>query len=81
MKIKLLYFSSLKDRLKKSSEEIEVSGNITILELLNYLKAKYPEIKDNLDNVMTAVNEEYKDRNYILKDGDIVALIPPVSGG
>jgi molybdopterin converting factor small subunit len=30
---------------------------------------------------MVAVNEEYVDTNYILKDGDVVALIPPVSGG
>ncbi len=81
MKIKLLYFSSLKDKLKKSSEEIEVDENIIVSQLLDFLKEKYPAIKDNLDNVMIAVNEEYKDKNYLLKDGDVVALIPPVSGG
>ncbi|RMA96007.1 molybdopterin converting factor subunit 1 [Hydrogenothermus marinus] len=81
MKIKLLYFSSIKDKLKKSSEELEIKDNSSINDLINILKEKYPQISQNLDNVMFAVNEEYQDKEYILKDGDNVAVIPPVSGG
>ncbi len=81
MKVKVLYFSSIKDKIKKSNEHIEINGSITLNEFLNLLSEKYPEIKDNLKNVMLAVNEEYKDKNYTLKDGDVIAIIPPVSGG
>lgn len=28
-----------------------------------------------------AVNEEYAGRDTVLRDGDVVALLPPVSGG
>tara|TARA_Y100001960_G_C14726499_1_gene855198 strand:+ start:1464 stop:1574 length:111 start_codon:yes stop_codon:yes gene_type:complete len=31
--------------------------------------------------MVAAVNEEYQLHNYPLKNGDMVALIPPVSGG
>ena len=34
-----------------------------------------------LDHVMTAVNEEYALPTDMLSSGDIVAFIPPVSGG
>ena len=81
MKIKVLYFSSIKDRLKKNSEEIDIPENTSVEEFLSLLKKKYPEIADILDNVMVAVNEEYVDKKHLLKESDIVALIPPVSGG
>ena len=31
--------------------------------------------------VMTAVNHEYVDENYLLRDKDEVAFFPPVTGG
>ena len=81
MKVKILYFSSIKDKLKKQAEELEIKENTTIEELLTLLQEKYPEIKDILSNVMIAVNEEYKEKKYNLKNNDVVAIIPPVSGG
>ncbi|HIE58749.1 MAG TPA: molybdopterin converting factor subunit 1 [Persephonella sp.] len=81
MKIKVLYFSSVKDKLKKQIEEFEIRENTTIEEFISLLQEKYPEIKDVLKNIMIAVNEEYKDKKYILKNNDVVAIIPPVSGG
>ncbi len=81
MKIKVLYFSSLKDKLGKQTEEIDLPENSTVQNLISILKEKYPNISDSLDNVMFALNEEYVDKDSPLKDGDTVALIPPVSGG
>ena len=81
MKIKILYFSSLKDRLGKQTEKIDLPENSTVQNLISILREKYPNISDSLDNVMFALNEEYVDKDSPLKDGDTVALIPPVSGG
>jgi molybdopterin synthase sulfur carrier subunit len=36
---------------------------------------------ENLTNVMVAVNETYADGDVVVRAGDTVALIPPVSGG
>ncbi len=81
MKIKVLYFSSLKDKLGKNMEDIDLPENSTVEDLISTLKEKYSEISDSLDNVMLALNEEYVEKNTPVKDGDTVALIPPVSGG
>ncbi len=81
MKIDILYFSSLKDKIKKGKETIEIEQESDLSALIQNLKQKYPEISQNLNNVMIAVNEQYVEKDYILKEGDTVALIPPVSGG
>ena len=81
MRIKVLFFSSLKEKLGKTSEEFKFTGNLSITELKNFLISKYPEGKDILNNSMFAVNEQYVDEKYLLKNGDTIAIIPPVSGG
>ena len=42
---------------------------------------RYPTITSNERGLVVAVNQEYQDREYVLSNGDEVALIPPVSGG
>ncbi len=81
MKVKVLYFSSLKDRLKISNEIIDINEKTTVRSFLQILKERYPQFEKNFDNVMIAVNEEYANPDQILNDGDTVAVIPPVSGG
>ncbi|WP_457639327.1 molybdopterin converting factor subunit 1 [Persephonella sp.] len=81
MKVKVLYFSVIKDRLKKSSETVELKEGSTVSDLLNTIKTHHPEIEETLKNIMVAVNEEYASTETPLKEGDTVALIPPVSGG
>jgi molybdopterin synthase sulfur carrier subunit len=34
-----------------------------------------------LSSVMTAINESFANEGDLIKDGDTVAFIPPVSGG
>ncbi len=81
MKIKVLYFSSIKDKLKKKEDILDITENTTLEDVISLLKEKYPEIAESLDKSMFAVNEEYADKDKILKEGDTVAVIPPVSGG
>ncbi len=81
MKIKVLYFSSIKDKLKKKEELLDINENASLKEVISLLKEKYPNIAESLDKSMFAVNEEYADKNTKLKEGDTVAVIPPVSGG
>lgn len=48
------------------------------------LAGRYPKLKDVVldeDNITLALNEEYVTGTTPLKQGDVVALIPPISGG
>ncbi|WP_340695699.1 molybdopterin converting factor subunit 1 [Hydrogenobacter thermophilus] len=77
--MKVLYFSVVKERIKKGEEELDFKG--TVSELRFVLSQRYPELKDLLERIKFAVNEEYVGDDYELKGDERVALIPPVSGG
>jgi len=81
LKVKILYFASLKDKVKKSYECLDIKEGSSIRELKELLIEKYPEIKDILDKSMVAVNESYVEKDTILNNNDTVAFIPPVGGG
>lgn len=76
--IHILLFAGLQEKLGKSSLVYECD-TITIKALKEQLKTAYELFE--MDHVMTAVNEEYAMEDDIVKSGDTVAFIPPVSGG
>ena len=62
----------------RDSVELDISS---LKELSIYME-KDEELKKWINNSAIAVNDEIvKDFNYNLKDGDKVAILPPVCGG
>jgi molybdopterin converting factor small subunit len=43
--------------------------------------AQYPKLEAMLPAIVLALNEEYVTGTPTLREGDEVALIPPISGG
>jgi len=80
MDIKILFFGIAKDIVNKNSIEIEVNDTFNSVELKSLLKEKYPKF-DAINDFSLAVNEAYIEGVYALKNNDVVAIIPPVSGG
>ena len=48
---------------------------------MDEIARRHPGLTDRPDGLVVAVNDEYRDHEFVLGDGDEVALIPPVSGG
>ena len=80
MKISVLFFGITTDLVKASQFSFEVEENSSIATLKTVLKAEFPQL-ENVNNYAIAVNEEYAGDEKVLKAGDVVAVIPPVSGG
>ena len=80
MKIKTLFFGITRDIVKNSTIEFELADDTTINKLQKILFEKYSGLTD-IKNYAFAVNEEYVNADYLIKVGDVVAVIPPVSGG
>lgn len=80
MNIKTLFFGITADLVQNSELQISVDENSSIVDFKLMLKDKFPQL-ENLNSYAIAVNEEYAENALILKNGDIVAIIPPVSGG
>ena len=79
--IKVKVFASLRDLCGFSEKELHFEDSISVEEFLNYILEQFPVLISRSDSLLVAVNEEYCSRDYSLKDGDIVAIFPPVSGG
>jgi len=80
MKIKTLFFGITTDLVGASEMQITVDKNASIKTFKAVLQGKFINLK-NINSYAIAVNETYADDHYLLKTGDIVAVIPPVSGG
>jgi molybdopterin converting factor subunit 1 len=78
--VRVLYFAALRDLAGVTEEALELTGDVrSVGELVLLLGQRHPGLR--LDGVRVAKNEEFSDSNAELDDGDVVALIPPVSGG
>lgn len=84
VKVKVKYFSLLRDYTGRVEEEIELEDKPRLKDLLDKIAEKYPDLKLLSDDSVPAialVNGKYVDGNHELKDGDEIALMPPASGG
>jgi molybdopterin converting factor subunit 1 len=80
VKISILIFGIIKDIVGKNKLVIEIANDSTVSTLKNRLLDEYPELI-KYKNYSVAVNEEYVEDDYHLDNNDVIALIPPVSGG
>jgi molybdopterin converting factor small subunit len=80
MKIKTLFFGITTDFVGASQLQIDVHQNTSIANFKLVLKSQFLQL-ENINTYAIAVNEEYATDDFILKENDIVAVIPPVSGG
>ena len=84
MNITLKYFSWIRVKLEKSHELIELNQTISFKELKNNLISKDPVFQEIFEDksVKYFLNlTEIDDDSQILNNGDILALLPPVTGG
>ncbi|APZ46444.1 molybdopterin synthase sulfur carrier subunit [Polaribacter reichenbachii] len=80
MKIKTLFFGITSDLVNASELEIEVDENSSVENFKSILKDEFSSL-EKINSYAIAVNEEYAENETLLKVGDVVAVIPPVSGG
>ncbi|HEX3226108.1 MAG TPA: molybdenum cofactor biosynthesis protein MoaE [Gaiellaceae bacterium] len=74
MRVTIRLFAGLRERAgtgRRELEDVESVGDVW---------ARL-DLGDEPPGLLYAVNREYADRDFELRDGDEVALIPPVSGG
>jgi molybdopterin converting factor subunit 1 len=80
LKISVLAFARFRELLGFHDIKLEIPDKSTVTDLINLLTEQYPQL-NKCTSKMIAVNQEYCGSETVLKNGDIVALIPPVSGG
>ncbi len=80
IKVKTRCFSLVRYALNTSSMYLDLEENSNVQHLLDKIVSLNEKQLLGLP-IRVAVNKEYVDESYVLKNNDEVALIPPVSGG
>ena len=80
MTLEILLFGITTDLLETSAIELTLKENSTVADLKLALINNYAPLK-KLTSYAVAVNETYATDDVTLKTNDIIAIIPPVSGG
>ena len=81
MHIKVKCFAGCKDVVGRAEQIIEIPETTTVGAAFDHLAELYPGLDRFRSSLMLAVNTEYANRDVVLKEGDVLACIPPVSGG
>jgi len=83
--VKLLYFAWLRARIGHAEEDLPLPAEVRdVAGLLQWLQRRggnYGEALRDLSVVRVAVNQDYVGLDHPVRDGDEVAIFPPVTGG
>ena len=81
MRIRVLFFGQLKDFVGRSSDEIELPQGASLETVFRHYASHLPKVAAMAGSVAMARNQRFASWCEQIKDGDEVAIMPPVSGG
>jgi molybdopterin converting factor subunit 1 len=81
MEVRVRFFATLRDHAGVEETHLRLEDPATVSSLLEQLGDRYPRLRPSLDTALVAVNREYVFAENPIREGDEVALFPPVSGG
>jgi molybdopterin converting factor subunit 1 len=81
-RVTVLYFAAIRELLGQHEESLVLSSTgVSVQEFLEELTSLHPGLRGRLGGVRVAVNEAFVSTDAVIHAGDVVALIPPVTGG
>jgi sulfur-carrier protein len=85
MKVTLLYFAWVREKIGHAREEIELPATLaTVADLIVWLRARGPEYANAFaspDVIRTAINQTHVKQSAALTSAREIAFFPPVTGG
>uniref|UniRef100_A0A8C1LQS1 Molybdopterin synthase sulfur carrier subunit n=1 Tax=Cyprinus carpio TaxID=7962 RepID=A0A8C1LQS1_CYPCA len=82
--VSVMYFAKSAELTGLKAEDITVPSRISSLQRWQDLESRHPRLSVLQDQVVLAVRQDYVplgEQPLTLRDGDEVAVIPPLSGG
>lgn len=81
IQVTLRFFAAYRERLKTGSLPMILTEGTTAAECFDRLRSDLGLDAATVRSTLFAINQEYVKPEAVLKDGDELAFIPPVSGG
>jgi len=81
VKVRVQFYAQLRDLTRVESVDADLADGVNVSTLLQELYLKFPALRVHDQTILVGVGVEFVDRNYIVKTGDEIAIMPPVQGG
>jgi MoaD family protein len=81
MKVCVQFYAQLRDLIGVRDLDLELSKGATIRDLLDEIYARHPALRAYDKIILIGAGVEFVDRNYALKPGEEIAIMPPLQGG
>ena len=81
MSVTVSFYSYFKELTGCAQTTENLPEGSTLNDLYQKLAARFPKLAAMQKSTLIAVGVEYRERSYVLSDGDEVSLFPPVQGG
>ena len=81
IKINLLLFGACREAAGLSELTCEIASPADVASAWDAIKQRFPALTGFERSALFAVNEDHARKEHSLKEGDTLAVFPPVSGG
>ena len=81
MKVRVQFYAQLRDLVGMRELDLDVAEGATVRDLLEEIYAQQPALRSHDKSILIGAGVEFVDRNYKLKLGEEIAIMPPVQGG
>lgn len=79
--ITVRYFAQARDLAGLREEHFELPGLLHVQEAVSRIIETHPRLSEVQRATRIVINGRMTDENLVLKDGDVIALVPPTAGG
>jgi molybdopterin synthase catalytic subunit len=79
--VRVFFFGAARDAVGKDDVHLSINSGSNAAQAFDQLVSAHPELHRFGKSLLLAVNQEYADPTREVRDGDELAVFPPVSGG
>ena len=81
MNVRVQFYAQLRELMGIHELDLELPQGATVRELLEKVYAQKPALRAHDKSILVGAGLEFVERNYNLKPGEEIAIMPPVQGG
>ena len=81
MKVRVHFYAQLRDLVGICEQDVELLEGAAIRDLLEEIYAQLPALRAHDKSILIGAGVEFVDRNYKLRLGEEISIMPPLQGG
>jgi molybdopterin converting factor small subunit len=81
MKVRVQFFSHLKDVVPSGELEVELAAGAKVDDLLGQLYAENPKLRAWDSSILVGAGLEFVERDHSLRPNEEISIMPPLQGG